>query len=378
MFIIDPFCGISGDMFISAFCDYIDKEELFLTIKKVVDVDLEIVKVNKRGILANKLIINYYDEWNYNYKEIYNLIKNSNIENNIKKTSLTMLKTLAEVESKIHNVDLEDVHFHELASYDTVVDLVGASYIINKLNLKDNSFYRPINLGNGFIDIEHGTYPVPPPAVAELLKNFKVFFSDKNFGELTTPTGAVIIKYINPKIISGDFEILKVSYGAGEKDLDIPNVLRVFKIKKENIEKVAILESNVDDTTGEILGNLFEVLDVKDLHFIPTYMKKNRPGYIIRAIVSREKAYETAKKIMKETGTIGVRVFYSDRFKADRYTKTIKVLDENVRIKVSCIDNEIINIKPEFEDLKKLSKKYNLTIREIYNIVKEKINEELL
>ena len=371
MFLLDPFSGISGDMFLSAMIDFVDREELINTIKKVIDVDIEVKKVKKCHILANKVNIIPKDvDYNANtYKDIKNIIKNSDIQRDVKITALEILKILANAESKVHDISIEDVHFHEVGNYDTVADVVGASYIINKLNLKDNCFYRPINVGSGFVETEHGLLPVPAPATAEILKGLKIFFSDIK-EELTTPTGAAIIKYINPKLVEGkSFTIKNVSYGAGDKDLELPNVLRVFEIESIN-DDVVLLETNVDDIPAEILGYLYEVLDgkVRDLHFIPTYMKKNRPAYTVRAIVDRDKANEISKIIMRETGTLGVRILNIERITADREFKTIKLFDENVKIKVGKIDDKIISEKPEFEDLKKIAKKYGIPLKDLYKI----------
>lgn len=178
MFLLDPFSGISGDMFLSAMIDFVDKEDFINTIKKVIDVEIEIKKVKKCHILANKVnIIPKCINCNANtYKDIKNVIKSSDIQEDIKITALEILKILAEAESKVHNVDVENVHFHEVGNYDTIADIVGAAYIINKLNLKNNCLYKPINVGNGFVRTEHGLLPVPAPATAEILKGLKIFF----------------------------------------------------------------------------------------------------------------------------------------------------------------------------------------------------------
>ncbi|CAB3289886.1 Putative nickel insertion protein [Methanocaldococcus lauensis] len=372
MYILDPFSGISGDMFLSAMITFVNKEELVNTIKKVVDVDIEIKKVKKCHIIANKVNITPKDkDYKMNsYKEIVKVIKGANISKDIKNISLDILKILSEAESKVHNVKIDNVHFHELGNYDTVADIVGASYIINKLKLKDNCFYRPINVGNGFVKTEHGLFPVPAPATSEILKGLKIFFSDIN-EELTTPTGAAIIKYLNPKLIEDSFIVKEISYGAGDKDLNIPNVLRVFKIEDKVLEKIVLLETNVDDVSPEILGYLYEVLEgkVKDLHFIPTYMKKNRPSYTIRAIVKEDLVNEVSKIIMRETGTLGIRIYKINRIIANREFKTVKVFDDDVRIKIGKIDDEIISEKPEYEDLKKIAKKYNIPLKDLYKLI---------
>ncbi|WP_456418725.1 nickel pincer cofactor biosynthesis protein LarC [Methanocaldococcus infernus] len=364
MFVIDPFSGVSGDMFISAFLDFVDKDELIETVKKVIDVDIEIKKVNKKGILANKIDINLRENFSLStYQEFKELIKNSNLNNKIKEDSLKILHLLAEAEAKVHGVEIEKVHFHEIADYDTIVDVVGASYIINKLNLKNNCFYRPINVGGGFVKTSHGLYPIPAPATAELLKGFKIFYS--NYGELTTPTGGAILKYINPRLIES-FEYSSISYGAGEKELEIPNVLRVFKLLNEE-ENIYIVETNVDDISPEVLGYLHEVLRerVRDLHFIPIYMKKNRPAYLIRAIV-KDNPKEVAKIIMRETGTLGVRILKYKRVVAERDVKRVKVYGEEVRVKIGKIDNEVIMKKPEYEDLKRLALKLKKPLKDLY------------
>jgi len=379
MFLLDPFSGISGDMFIAAMIDFVDREEMIKTIKKVIDVEIEVKKVKKCHILVNKInIIPKKESYNIKtYKDIKNLIKTSDIPKNIKLSSLEILKILAGAESKVHDVDIEKVHFHEVGNYDTVVDVIGASYIINKLQLKDNCLYKPINLGGGFVKTKHGIMPVPAPATAEILKDLKTFFSDVN-EELTTPTGASILKYINPKLVNGRSMVIKnVSYGAGDKDLEILNALRVFKVENIGLKRVFVLESNVDDVPGEILGHLQDVLKekVRDLHFIPTYMKKNRPAYTIKAIVDEDKVNEVAKSIMRETGSLGVRIYDVERIVSERSFETIKLFDEDVKIKIGKVGGEIISKKPEFEDLKRISEKYSIPIKKLYELVFSKDDE---
>ncbi|ENN95579.1 hypothetical protein J422_07067, partial [Methanocaldococcus villosus KIN24-T80] len=227
MFLIDPFSGISGDMFIAAFSEFIDKNELIKIINKVINAKIDIKKVKKNGIIANKLIISKKDK-NLSYNEMKEIILSANIDNRIKNHAISIINILAKAEAKIHGIDLDEVHFHEISEIDTVIDALGAGYIIEKLNLKNNCYYLPINLGKGFVKITHGLYPIPAPATSEILKGFEVFYYGE--GELTTPTGAAILRYINPTLLKGSFTYTKVSYGAGDREYELLNTLRVFKL----------------------------------------------------------------------------------------------------------------------------------------------------
>jgi uncharacterized protein (TIGR00299 family) protein len=374
MIILNPFMGISGDMFLSAMVDFVDEEELINTIKKVVDVDVEIKKVKKRDIIANKInIVPKGRLEDRNYKDIKKLIKNSNINENIKKHALNMFKILAESEAKVHGVNVEKVHFHEVGQVDTIADIVGAAYCIEKLK-NEEFYYTPINVGSGFVNTEHGKMPVPAPATLEILRGFEIFFS--KYGELTTPTGATIIKYLNPKLAKSTFSVEKISYGAGDRDFEAPNVLRIIKAKDDFKDEVCLIETNVDDVSSEILGYLYEVLKdkVRDLHFIPCFMKKNRPAYMIRIIANVKDIDDICEILMQETGTIGIRVIpYVHRSIAKREFKTINVFGEDVKVKVSYFNGKIVSKKPEFEDLKKVAKKHNLPLKDVYLEVIKKI-----
>lgn len=254
----DCFAGISGDMAIGAMLDlgvdfdYLKNELLKLNISGY---SLEMNKIIKNGISAVKFSVNIdnlikekhhthnhthnHDEkrehHHRKFKDIKEIINNSEIMENDKKLALNIFEVIAEAEGKVHGKPVDEVHFHEVGAVDSIIDIVGFAICFNSLNIK-KVYCSPINIGNGFVKCEHGYMPVPAPAVSEILKGIPVY-SEFVKGESTTPTGAAIIKVVTSEYgVISEFEIEKNGYGAGDREFEIPNVLRIIKGKKKTIK----------------------------------------------------------------------------------------------------------------------------------------------
>lgn len=400
LLLIDPkISGISGDMTISALVDLIGDDaplrELENELNKIDGVYLKynIVEDKSNGIRCKKLNLKIN---NYKFKEPEKLRDISiNIGEKLGISNLgidkinNIINDLIISEKNIHG---DNFHLHEVSSIDTVFDVVGTILLIDRYNyLKYKIYGTPPVLGEGHIRIAHGYFAIPTPATLEIAKLHNIIVSNPpyptNF-EHTTPTGMSIFSNIVDNVIHSFPTMipLKVGYGGGTKDLkDIPNVLRIVDGKnygkdnnKDNKDnKKVILETNVDDVRGEIIGYLFERLlneeGVRDVFIYTGIGKKNRPSHMVSVIVDYDKLYNVVKILMKETGTLGVRIKDFERIISERemITDCININGKNYkfRAKISYLDEEILNIKVEYDDAVKISKESKLPLRKIIKTI---------
>ncbi len=301
----------------------------------------------------------------------------------------SVLDTLSSAESQVHGQSAEEVELHELGSADTLVDILGAAYLAEELKLSGGEWWcSPIAVGTGGTSFSGRTYPNPAPAVAEILRahRFPMKTSDVQF-ELTTPTGAAIAVNLGGSG-AGEVPVLtahKIGYGAGGKDLDqVANVLRLTVGEISGIDHahddVVVLETNLDDVSGEVIGRAVERLmeaGARDVSITPVFMKKNRPGQLISVIADRAKSEHLAELLMEETGTLGVREIPVSRHISRRTSGTmeleVKGRKFQVRVKKSLsASGHPQGGKVEYEDLRRISNETGLSIRELQEIVKNR------
>lgn len=383
--IIDPQnSGISGNMVIGSFIDMGADTEIAIEVMEHYgsyfgDIDVKIGKTEKSGISATYVDIKSNDNKSISYNELIdkiNKIKCKRISEDIIKFSKETFRILAVAEAKIHGTTLNKVHFHEVGAADAVADIIGSAYCFYDLGFNHERVYgMPVALGGGRINSKHGNLSVPAPATLEILKNISVFGGPEPF-ELTTPTGAAL--YVNMIDKSSLFYPLitnkSVGYGAGKLELNTPNVLKVvWGQSNTSTDNVTILETNLDNISGEIIGHTFsKLLDAGalDVVVIPLIMKKNRPGHLLRVIVRPADCDNVLEALIRETGTLGVRILpYVHRNIVKRETKTIMInigkIDHKIDIKIGKIGEDIINYSPEFEDAKKISEKTGIPVKDI-------------
>ncbi len=281
-------------------------------------------------------------------------------------------KSIQEAEKKVHRVD--QIHLHELGAFDTVFDIFTASYLVDKLNPKF-LVLSPVNTGSGAVKTKHGILPVPSPATQVILQSKRIQTLSKGKGELLTPTGAAIIGAIATSLEPAEKVVwIDSALGFGEKNIE--GRLNAVRVRlgevKETTSEIVVLETNVDDISGEILGDaVSELLDrgALDVSYIPIFTKKNRPGWQIQVITSKDLSEELAKGLMRLTGTLGVRIREINRHIGKREIKTTKIKVENkvfeVRIKKGPYSKKI-----EFEDLKRVARELQKTPLEILNLMK--------
>ena len=394
--IIDPQnSGISGNMVIGALIDHGLKTEVVIDVMEYYasyfgDIKVEIRKVRKSGISASFVDVECHDNASIKYTELIEVlesIKHSAITPDIMKLSKNVFNTLAKAEACVHGTTLEEIHFHEVGAADAVADVIGAAYSFHKLGMDNKMVYgMPVALGGGRIKSIHGMLSVPAPATIEILKNVPVFGGPVN-KELTTPTGAALLVNMVNKF-TNYYPLLtnkKIGYGAGKMELKFPNVLRILDGNPEiETDHVSILETNVDNVTGELMGHIFNVLlqyGARDVSVIPTTTKKNRPGYLLRVIAKPMDCDTLSEVIIRETGTLGVRVIpYVHRNITSRKIIPVQVdisgKKVQIRIKVGMIGNEIISVKPEYEDARKVSEENGISLKDVMNSANEAFMEK--
>jgi pyridinium-3,5-bisthiocarboxylic acid mononucleotide nickel chelatase len=383
--IIDPQnSGISGNMVIGALIDQgADPEK----VKEIMEyyashfgeVKVNIKKVKKTGISATFVDVESDDFTPIKYTKLIELlesIKHPSITEDIINFSMNVFKTLAEAEAIVHGTTVKEVHFHEVGAADAVADIIGASYLFYERGIYSKTVYgMPVALGGGRIKSMHGILSVPAPATLEILKNTPTFGGPVNH-ELTTPTGAALLVNMVDKFINY-YPCLtekKIGYGAGKMELTHPNVLRIIDGKTSmESDHVTILETNLDDVTGELMGHIFKVLmeyGARDVSIIPTITKKNRPGYLLRVIARPIDRDMLSEAIIRETGTLGVRVIpYVHRNITSRKIVPVKANIKGkiveINIKVGMIGNEIVSVKPEYDDASKVSEESGMPIKDV-------------
>jgi pyridinium-3,5-bisthiocarboxylic acid mononucleotide nickel chelatase len=315
------------------------------------------------------IIINFQDEHHgRNFFVIEGLIDKTDLNDNVKKLSKDIFMKVAEAESKVHGKSIYEVHFHEVGAVDSIVDIIGTAICIDYLQ-PDLIISSPINTGSGFVKCEHGLIPVPAPATVNILKDVPIYCDEREF-ELTTPTGAAIIK-----VLASEFKKIpliktkKVGYGCGKRNTEKPNLLRVI-LAEDETDEVCILEATIDDMNPQLYGYFMDKLfaaGAKDVYLTPVYMKKNRPGIVVTITASNSMENEIKQIIFNETTTIGIRRFNIERTELQREFRELSTEYGDIMYKISMYNNKIVNISPEFEDLKRAAESYNVPLKKVFN-----------
>jgi hypothetical protein len=387
---LDCFSGISGDMMVAALVDAgVPPEKIEAELKKLPlsGYELQWGKVVKKGISAMKfdvIIENIEDDHHHghrHYSDIISMIRRSELSEEVKQRTEQIFYCIAVAEAKIHGIPVEKVHFHEVGAVDSIVDIVATAIALTELHI-DYVVSSPVPLGCGAIRCAHGVYPVPAPATLEILQGVPVVSNHLPF-ELTTPTGAAIIKsQVNSYGPVPSMKILAVGYGAGTSDLsDQPNVLRVVVGEEVRIktgepqlfhskeETVYILECQLDDMSGEALGYVMDGLFEKgalDVFYTPVFMKKNRPGVLLTVLTSETHVEQCAQFVLKETTTLGIRKGTCVREVLERDVVTVSTSYGNIRVKQARHKGKVIRQMPEYEDVKEAARTHQATFLDVY------------
>ncbi|OPY06213.1 MAG: hypothetical protein A4E66_02277 [Syntrophus sp. PtaB.Bin001] len=382
----DCFSGISGDMNLGALLDLgVDQSYLLREIKKLKleDYEIGIARENRKGIYGTSFKVMLppaaYTHQHRNYSDIVRLIAESDISERVKKTSLNIFLKIAEAEALVHGCDVEEVHFHEVGAVDSIVDIVGAAVCLDFLKV-DRVLSSPVELGGGMVRCAHGILPVPAPATAEILKGIPVKSGAVPF-ETTTPTGAAILAATVAQFTERvHFTTRKIGYGIGRRDMDIPNILRIFMgdiVDEEHDEDVTeqdawLLECNIDDMNPELYDAVMDALYEKgalDVYLTPIMMKKSRPAVTLSIICDQDKKKDMEEILWLETTTFGLRSHQVSKAMLRREFSKVETKYGPVSIKHAYFKGRRIKSKPEYEDCKKLAGLNGVSIKEIMDLL---------
>jgi len=379
----DCFAGISGDMILGALIDlglspkYLEKELKKLDIPAF---KLIVKNVRKNGISGVGVEVITKDKKERTLKDILKIIDKSKLDKDIKETAKKIFTRLNDAEAQVHRENKEHMHFHELGMLDTIVDVLGALIGIKKLGI-EKIYGSALHIGSGFVKCSHGTLPVPSPATAELIKGIPAYGKDVE-GELVTPTGAVLITSLAEKFGNMPrIKIEKTGYGAGERNLSIPNLLRVIIGNMDDDyeqDRVALIQANIDDMNPQIYDYLFEKLFKKgafDVWLAPIQMKKNRPAVCLSVLAKKNDVDSLCDVIFNETTTIGVRISEVSRKKLSRQEKAVNTKYGKISVKISKAGKSIKTITPSYDDCRKLAKKLNIPLKEIFEEAKKQTRQ---
>ena len=396
----DCFAGASGNMIIGALVALgVDERQLVERIKllDVADFKIEFTTRDKSGISALHAEVKVPHEHAHRHLHtIEKIINDSRLSDSVKKRAVEIFTNLARAEAKIHGIEIGKVHFHEVGAMDAIVDVVGACVGFELLGI-ERFVCSKIHVGSGFAQMAHGKFPVPPPAVAELLHDAPIYSTEIE-GELITPTGAAIIRTVCEEFGRiPEMKIVRTAYGAGTRDYkNFPNALRLIlgdtqnelritnyelqnedqNPKAEN-QNLLLLETNIDDLSPQIFGYVMERAfesGALDCWFTPIQMKKNRPATMISILCANEKREILTELLYTETSTLGVRIKTVERDCLPRETVSIETEFGAVDVKIARYKDKIINAKPEYEQIREIALQSNKSLREVESVVLKNLN----
>jgi len=409
---LDCFSGISGDMFLGALVDAgVSPGVMEKTVESLhIGAELKISRVNRSGISATKVDVivdgendkprpspqglhaghphpqhdhDHHNQHGRGLKEIREILSGAGISNSAKDTAAAVFEKLGQAESKIHNVSLEKVHFHEVGAVDALVDIVCAAAGSEALGV-DEFVCSPLNVGSGMVECAHGTFPVPAPATVELLKGAPVYSSGVQ-AELVTPTGAAIAAVLAKRFSAfPQMRIEKSGYGAGSRDFTgRANVLRIIvgECLDDNAgegalatsaqqDTISVLEANLDDLSPQVVGYAMDRLfqaGALDVFCVPVQMKKNRPGTLLTVLSKPGDADSLARIIFAETTTLGVRRREEQRQVLARNWETVDTRFGQVRMKIASMNGSINSYAPEYEDCRRIALERKIALKTVMN-----------
>lgn len=313
-------------------------------------------------------------------QEIKHILAQCNMTKNAGNLAERIFHILAEAEAKAHNVPIEQVHFHEVGAIDSIVDIVAVAVCLDNLKI-DQVIVPKLCEGTGTVRCQHGVLPVPVPAVANILKTHALKVEIMNVqGEFVTPTGAAIVAAIRTgDKLPKEFSIKETGIGAGKRNYERPSMLRAMLIEADSQEKDTIykLESNVDDCTGEALGYVMERLfeaGARDVHYMPVFMKKNRPAWQLNVICKKEDIQKLEQIIFQETTTIGIRRMEMERTVLERELETVQTPYGQAVVK-KCRIGEQTRLYPEYDSVAAICRQSGLSFQEAYQMIVEQCRE---
>ena len=400
--VIDPqIAGVSGDMLLSSLIDLgadkneiiegIKKSEKFLSNSTIKKIDFK--KIQKHGVESTELILEIDENISKRKgieikKSILDSVNELNLSIKAKRFAESCINSLISSESKIHGINEDSVHFHEASSIDTLIDIVGVTIACENLKLFEEKIVcLPVSVGGGTVSFSHGTMSNPASAVLQIFKNSNLNIQGNNSKEeLTTPTGACILTNLTNNSIEyyPSMNITSIGYGAGQKDFDaFSNVLKIIQGSENNSGKdlVKILETNIDDVSGEILGHLIEKImeqGAKDVSIYPGITKKGRPTNLVCVICDESVVDTIIDTLVLETGTLGIRISDSNRIIVPRTNHSFSLTFDGKSFEVNYKKSSYkgkTHFKIEFDDLKNISNSLDKSIIDVEAFLRREIEK---
>ena len=379
----DCFAGVSGDMTLGALVgagadSRALKEQLALLDLAGYEINFE--EVDRSGINATRAVVRLTKEEHHHrhLADIHEIISRSRLADAVKERAMKIFTRLAEAEARVHNVAVERVHFHEVGAVDAIVDVVGACVGFELLGV-ERFACSALHVGSGTVEMEHGRFPVPPPAVAELLRGAPVYSTDI-VGELVTPTGAAIVSTLCESFgAMPRMKLLSTGYGAGVREYkNFPNALRVLVGEAEvpasvvdeggavRDEELTFVETNLDDVSPQVLGHVLEQALARgalDCYFTQAQMKKNRPGVLVSILCRPEDREAMLELLFAETPTLGVRSHSVLRRALARESVTVETEFGRIAVKVARLRGRVVGATPEYEECREAALKASVPLR---------------
>ena len=373
---LDCIGGLAGDMLVAALLDAGADVDVLRRVSSQLglrDVEIVVEEVERGGLRALHVRVSSGTQPpRRSWREIRSVVLDADLAGDVRTRALAVLTRLAEAEARVHGVAPEDVHFHELAAVDTLIDVCGAVSLLSDLQI-EKVVCSPLPIARGFITGAHGLLPLPAPATAELLRGVSVVGVEQE-GETVTPTGAALASVLAqsfgplPPLV-----VESVGYGAGSNDPpDRPNVVRVLLSTPHEISsngEVSLLETNVDDMSPELVPDTVERCfdaGALDVWTVPAQMKKGRPGLVMSALVRPSRESSVARVLLEETSAIGIRVSRLRRYELEREERKVIVEGGTVRIKIARLDGGVVNVAPEHDDCAEIAKATGRSVKAIW------------
>jgi len=385
----DCFAGASGDMILGALVGVgVDPAQLTEQLARlgVSGYEIDFEQANRSGISATRAHVRTREEHAHRHLgDILKIIYDARLSDSVKDRAARIFSRLAEAEARVHNLPVERIHFHEVGALDAIIDVVGACIGFELLGV-ERFVSSPLHVGSGMVEMAHGRFPVPPPAVAELLKNAPIYSTDIQ-GELLTPTGAAIISTLVENY--GPLPAMTVTntgYGAGTREYEnFPNVLRLMigeteAVERRTDERLLMIETNIDDMSPQIFGHLMErafALGALDCYFTPVQMKKNRPGVLVQILCCPGERGAMCELLFTETTTLGVRSYEVLRRSLEREVVRVETPYGPIDVKVASIDGSKVKGMPEYEQCRAAALSAGVALRTVEAAALEAFNKTL-
>lgn len=372
----DCFAGASGDMILGALVGVgVNPQDLReqLSLLGVSGYEIEFETVHRSGLSATRAhVCTEHEHAHRHLGDILKIIDTSRLSDNVKTRAASIFTRLAEAEARVHNEPIEKIHFHEVGALDAIIDVAGACIGFELLGV-ERFVSSALHVGSGMVEMAHGRFPVPPPAVAELLRDVPIYSTDI-VGELVTPTGAAIISTVCHEFGAlPQMKVERTGYGAGTRVYhNFPNALRIMLgdgVEDEGMwgdERLLIVETNIDDMSPQIYGHVMEEafrLGALDCYFTPIQMKKNRPGVVVSVLCRMSERDAVCEMLLTETTTLGVRFYEVMRRALAREIVRVETKFGAIDVKAARLNGLLVKEMPEYEQCRAAAERANVPFR---------------